>query len=67
MLFTALAKKAKCTYFQDKFNEYSLHIKNTWSLINSFFSLKKKNNSVPELFCDGKKNFSSSKEIAGGF
>ena len=30
-------------------------------------SLKNKNNSVPEFFCDGNKNFSSAKEIAEGF
>ena len=42
-------------------------IKNTWSLINSGVSLNKKNNSVPELFCDRNKNFSSAKEIAEGF
>ena len=30
-------------------------------------SLKKKNNSVPELFCDGNKNFSRAKEIAERF
>ena len=37
-IYRLLVKKAKSNYFQDKFNEYSHDIKNTWSLINSLIS-----------------------------
>jgi hypothetical protein len=66
-VFKRSVRKAKNDYYEQKFKEYSQDMKKTWETINTLVKKKKKSNSVPSLFTDEFRNYTTFTEIAEGF
>ena len=65
--YRSLIRESKRNYYASKFAEYSRDIKNTWKVINSLISNKKKQNDLPSTFYNGELSFEGAKNIANGF
>ena len=66
-VFKCRVREAKREYYEKKFKEYSQDMKKTWQTINTLVKKKKKTNSVPSLFKDEFRNYTTFTEIAEGF
>ena len=66
-VYKAAVREAKRNYYSNKFNEYSKDMKKTWETINTLIKKGKKTHSIPSLFRDSNRDYSTFSEIAEGF
>ena len=66
-IYKAAVRVAKKDYYSIKFDEYSKDMKKTWEMINTLVRKNKKSSSIPNLFQDENKNYTTFLEIAEGF
>ena len=66
-IYKAAVREAKRNYYSNKFNEHSKDMKKTWEIINTLIKKGKKTHSIPGLFQDSNKDYSTFSEIAEGF
>ena len=66
-IYKAAVRVAKKEYYSCKFNEYSKDMKKTWEIVNTLVRKNKKSHSIPNLFQDENKNYSTFLDIAEGF
>ena len=66
-IYKAAVRVAKKEYYSNKFNEFSKDMKKTWEIINILVRKNKKSHSIPNLFQDENRNYSTFLEIAEGF
>ena len=66
-IYTKLIRKARQSYYNNKFKDYSKDCKKTWQTINDLLGRKKCVNDVPSSFVSNGKILSGEVEIAEGF
>lgn len=66
-LYRSVCRKAKATYYKDKFTEYSKNMKKTWSTLRDIYGSKKVKPEIPNMFLDNGRVYSGDKDIAEGF
>lgn len=66
-IYKAAVRDAKRNYYSNKFNEYSKDMKKTWETINTLIKKGKKTHSLPSLFQDSNRDYTTSSDIAEGF
>lgn len=66
-IYKAAVRVAKKDYYSIKFDEYSKDMKKTWEMINTLVRKNKKSSSIPNLFQDENKNYTTFLEITEGF
>ena len=66
-IYKAAVRVAKKEYYGSKFAEFSKDMKKTWETINTLVKRNRKSHSIPNLFQDENKNYSTFSEIAEGF
>ena len=66
-VYKAAVRVAKKEYYSSKFAEYSKDMKKTWETINTLVKRNRKSHSIPNLFQDDNKSYTTYKDIAEGF
>ena len=65
--YRSVIRRARLVYFENKFDEYSNNMKQTWNTIKEVINSKKPKESIPSLFLHDGKVFNGLDEITEGF
>ncbi len=66
-IYNETLRRAKQTYYNKKFQEYSSNMRKTWETIREVIGKHKNKIYIPEYFCNWEETILGDKNIAEGF